>query len=51
MLTCITSGSMTVEAMLMCIEGARRAGEATVAFLRLAVEQKATREAQTLWST
>eukprot|EP00566_Odontella_aurita_P017073 CAMPEP_0113578052 /NCGR_PEP_ID=MMETSP0015_2-20120614/29243_1 /TAXON_ID=2838 /ORGANISM="Odontella" /LENGTH=269 /DNA_ID=CAMNT_0000481767 /DNA_START=14 /DNA_END=826 /DNA_ORIENTATION=- /assembly_acc=CAM_ASM_000160 len=50
-LTTITFGNLKVASLLSCVEGATRAGKAVVAFMRLAVEQKVTREAQTLWSS
>lgn len=49
--TAVTFGSLTLESFLSCVEAASRASQAVVAFMRLAVEQKVTREAQTLWST
>eukprot|EP00560_Eucampia_antarctica_P006068 CAMPEP_0197824876 /NCGR_PEP_ID=MMETSP1437-20131217/2079_1 /TAXON_ID=49252 ORGANISM="Eucampia antarctica, Strain CCMP1452" /NCGR_SAMPLE_ID=MMETSP1437 /ASSEMBLY_ACC=CAM_ASM_001096 /LENGTH=274 /DNA_ID=CAMNT_0043424679 /DNA_START=3 /DNA_END=827 /DNA_ORIENTATION=- len=40
----------SLESYLACIEAASRTSQAVVAFIRLAMEQKVTREAQTLWS-
>lgn len=50
-LTSMTFGNLRVASLLSCVEGASRASKAVVAFMRLAVEQKVTREAQTLWSS
>jgi exosome complex component RRP46 len=44
-------GAMSLESLLSCQEAATRASPAVVAFWRLAVEQKLTRQSQTLWST
>lgn len=41
----------SLENLLKCQEAASRASPAVVAFWRLAIEQKVTRQAQTLWST
>lgn len=41
---------LALEKLLSCIQVATKAGPAIVAFWRLAVEQKVTRESQTLWS-
>jgi len=41
---------LPLDKMLACMEVAAKAGPAIVAFWRLAVEQKSTRESQTLWS-
>ena len=51
-LACHTIGSNTasIEQLLSCIPLAARASPAVTAFWRLAVEQKVTRESQTLWS-
>lgn len=46
----ITSGSFQLESFLCCVEGASKASKAVVAFMRIAIEQKVTREAKTLWS-
>ena len=46
----MTFGSFQLVPFLSCIEGASRAGKAITAFARIAMEQKATREAKTLWS-
>lgn len=43
--------SMSLETLLTCLQAASRASPAVVAFWRLAVEQKVTRQSQTLWST
>ena len=50
-LSSMSFGTTSLEAYLACVEGSARASKAVLAFLRLAVEQKVTREAQTLWST
>mmetsp|Transcript_27960 Transcript_27960/g.39316 ORF Transcript_27960/g.39316 Transcript_27960/m.39316 type:complete len:321 (-) Transcript_27960:12-974(-) len=44
-------GGIELETFIMSIEAASRASPAVVAFWRLAVEQKVTRESQTLWSS
>ena len=50
-LGCHTMGEgMSVDDMLTCVQVAAKAGPAIVAFWRIAVEQKVTRESQTLWS-
>lgn len=50
-LGCHTMGDgLSLENMLSCAQVAAKAGPAIVAFWRLAVEQKVTRESQTLWS-
>mmetsp|Transcript_16576 Transcript_16576/g.36011 ORF Transcript_16576/g.36011 Transcript_16576/m.36011 type:complete len:318 (+) Transcript_16576:47-1000(+) len=41
---------LSLKGLLSSIESTRRSGAATVAFMRLAVEQKVQREVQTLWS-
>ena len=46
----MTSGAFKLESFLACAEGASRASKAVLAFMRIAIEQKVTREAQTLWS-
>ena len=46
----ITFGSFQLDSFLACVEGASRASKAVVAFMRIAMEQKVTREAKTLWS-
>jgi exosome complex component RRP46 len=46
----ITSGSFHLDSFLSCVEGSSRASKAVVAFMRIAIEQKVTREAKTLWS-
>jgi exosome complex component RRP46 len=52
LLGCQTKGaSMSLESLLKCLEAASRASPAVVAFLRLAVEQKVTRQSQTLFSS
>ena len=50
-LSSMSFGTASLEAYLAACEGSARASKAVLAFLRLAVEQKVTREAQTLWST
>jgi ribonuclease PH len=51
-LACQTMGApMTLESLLTCLQAASRASPAVVAFWRLAVEQKTTRQSQTLWSS
>jgi len=50
-LASITFGVFQFDSFLACVEGASRASTAVVAFMRTAIEQKVTREAQTLWST
>jgi ribonuclease PH len=46
-----TVGSdISLDKLLSCVQVAARASPAVVAFWRLAVEQKVTRESQTLWS-
>ena len=50
-LASMSFGTLSLEAFLACMEGAARANKAVLAFLRLAIEQKVTREAQTLWSS
>jgi exosome complex component RRP46 len=51
LLGCQTMGeSMSLEALLKCLEAASRACPAVAAFWRLAVEQKVTRQSQTLFS-
>jgi exosome complex component RRP46 len=50
-LSSMSFGTTSLEAFLAACEGSARASKAVLAFLRLAVEQKVTREAQTLWST
>ena len=47
----ITSGTFQLDSYLSCVEGASRASKAVVAFMRIAIEQKVTREAKTLWSS
>lgn len=42
---------IALEALLTCVQAASRASPAVIAFWRLAVEQKVTRESQTLWTT
>lgn len=50
-LGCHTMGEgLSVDDMLSCINAAAKVGPAIVAFWRIAVEQKVTRESQTLWS-
>jgi ribonuclease PH len=50
-LACHTVGSsISLDKILSCIQISARASSAVVAFWRLAVEQKVTRESQTLWS-
>ncbi len=50
-LACQTMGApMPLESLLTCLQAASRASPAVVAFWRLAVEQKTTRQSQTLWS-
>ena len=44
----VTSGSFHLDSFLSCVEVASRASKAVVAFMRIATEQKVTREAQTL---
>ncbi len=46
----ITLGTFQLDLFLSCVEGASRASKAVLAFMRIAVEQKVTREAKTLWS-
>ena len=46
----IGSTTITIEQLLACIPLATYASPAVAAFWRLAVEQKVTRESQTLWS-
>ena len=50
-LSSMSFGTASLESYLAACEGSARASKAVLAFLRLAVEQKVTREAQTLWST
>lgn len=50
-LSSMSFGTTSLESYLACVEGSARASKAVLAFLRLAVEQKVTREAQTLWSS
>lgn len=51
-IACQTMGaSLPLESLLTCMQAAARASPAVVAFWRLAVEQKVTRQSQTLWST
>lgn len=51
-LACQTMGSsMPLESLLTCMQATSRASPAVIAFWRLAVEQKVTRQSQTLWST
>lgn len=51
-LACQTMGSsLPLESLLECVQAASRASPAVVAFWRLAIEQKVTRQSQTLWST
>ena len=50
-LSSMSFGTASLKAYLAACEGSARASKAVLAFLRLAVEQKVTREAQTLWST
>lgn len=45
-----TGSGLPIEKILACVQVAAKAGPAIVAFWRLAVEQKVTRESQTLWS-
>lgn len=45
----LTFGQMTAESYLSCIGAAAKASKAVLAFIRLAIEQKCNREAQTLW--
>lgn len=40
----------SLDTYLACIEAASRTNQAVLAFIRLAMEQKVTREAKTLWS-
>lgn len=47
----ITFGAFQLDSFLACAEGARRASKAVLAFMRIAIEQKITREAKTLWSS
>ena len=47
----MTLGSFQLHSFLSSIEGASRASKAVLAFMRIAIEQKVTREAKTLWST
>jgi len=47
----MTCGAFQLSSFLAAAEGASRAGKAVVAFWRIAMEQKVTREANTLWST
>jgi len=46
----ITFGAFQLDSFLSCVEGAKRASKAVVAFMRIAMEQKVNREAKTLWS-
>ena len=46
----IGQGLSSLDKVLACVQAASKAGPAIVAFWRLAVEQKVTRESQTLWS-
>jgi hypothetical protein len=49
---CETTGDhVTLEILLKCQDAAALASRAVVAFWREVVEQKVTRQAQTLWST
>ena len=50
MIASITFGSFQLDSFLACVEGASRASKAVVAFMRIAMEQKVTRESKTLWS-
>ena len=45
-----TLGSFQLSSFLSCVEAASRASKAVLAFIRIAIEQKVTREAKTLWS-
>jgi len=47
----MTCGAFQLSSILASAEGASRASKAVVAFWRIAMEQKVTREANTLWST
>lgn len=49
--SCLTSGIISQDSYLSCIEASSRASKAVIAFMRLAIEQKVTREVQTLWSS
>lgn len=49
-ITSMTLGSFRLNSYLSCVEGAKRASKAVQAFMRIAIEQKVTREAKTLWS-
>ena len=49
--TVMEVGSLSLESLLKCEEVASRASTAVVAFMRLAIEQKVTRQSQTLFST
>ena len=49
-ITSMTLGPFQLKSYLACIEGANRASKAVQAFMRIAIEQKVTREAKTLWS-
>lgn len=46
----MTLGSFQLSSFLSSVEGASRASKAVLAFMRIAIEQKVTREAKTLWS-
>ena len=46
----MTLGDFQLNSYLSCIEAASRASKAVQAFMRIAIEQKVTREAKTLWS-
>lgn len=43
-------GKLSLDRLLACQEAASRASPAVLAFLRLAVEQKVTRQSKTLWA-
>lgn len=49
-ITSMTLGPFQLSSFLSSVEGASRASKAVLAFMRIAIEQKVTREAQTLWS-
>mmetsp|Transcript_4991 Transcript_4991/g.6449 ORF Transcript_4991/g.6449 Transcript_4991/m.6449 type:complete len:245 (+) Transcript_4991:225-959(+) len=44
-------GNFQLNNFLACVEGSSRASKAVLAFMRIVIEQKVTREAKTLWST
>lgn len=46
----VTNGGLTSNEYLACVEGAARAKQAILAFLRIAIEQKTVREHKTLWT-